>query len=162
MPNHSGEIVTGSFHVEQEVLIRAPRERVFEALANEVGQWWCHRLHHGPSTLHLDASIGGQFVERWEGGAGVLWGTVTCLIRPEVLRLSGPLGMQTPVNSVYQYTLEESDGGSATLVRLSHRVNGEIDRYWHEAHEQGWKDLWVTLKAWVEDGRAIGVKGRAS
>ncbi len=155
MPDHSGEFVQGSFRVEQEVVVHAPRDRVYEALTSEIGQWWCHRMHEGPSTLQLDASIGGQFAERWEGGAGVLWGTVTSLKRPEILRLSGPLGMHTPVNSVYQYTLEERDGGRATLVKLSHRVNGEIDKSWDQAHERGWQALWVTLKAWVEDGRSF-------
>lgn len=49
-----------------------------------------------------------------------IWGTVTYLKAPELIRLTGPLGMQRPVHSVYSYELEENDG--TTLVKLSHRI----------------------------------------
>ena len=29
------------------------------------------------------------------------------------------------------------------------------DKFWDEAHERGWRELWVTLKAWVEEGRSV-------
>lgn len=154
MPDHSGEFVQGSFRVEQEVIVNAPRERVFAALTREIGKWWCHRCGDAGSVHSLEAAAGGRFVESW-GKGSVLWGVVTRLEAPTVLRLSGPLGMHTPVSSVYQYTLEEIDSGRSTLLKLSHRVNGEIDTYWKDAHERGWKALWVTLKAWVEEGRAV-------
>lgn len=153
MPNHSGEFELGSFRVEQEVVVHAPRERVFSALTGEIGKWWCHRCGDAGSVLSLEAEAGGRFMETWAKGS-VLWGVVTRLEAPAVLRLSGPLGMHTPVSSVYQFTLDVHDSGRSTLLKLSHRVNGEIDTYWHDAHERGWKELWVTLKQWVEEGRA--------
>lgn len=153
MAKHSGEFVQGSFRVEQEVIVNAPRERVFAALTSEIDRWWCHHFTDGKPTITLEPKIGGRFVEWWNGEEGALWGVVTFLKSPEVLRLSGPLGMHTPVSSVYQYTLEEHAEGRATLLKLSHRVNGEIDTKWHDSHERGWRELWVTLKAWVEEGR---------
>jgi uncharacterized protein YndB with AHSA1/START domain len=44
--------------IEQEVVIAAPRERVFAALTDEVGTWWAHRFRDG-SEVRLDPELGG-------------------------------------------------------------------------------------------------------
>ena len=84
--------------------------------------------------------------------AQALFGTVTYIKRPSVLRLSGPLGMsRLPVSSTYEYTLEPK--GAGTALKLTHRAIGLLDSEWHNAHDQGWKELWVHLRAFVETGK---------
>jgi hypothetical protein len=102
--------------------------------------------------MSLEPKVGGQFVERWGDGAGALWGIVMYIHRPKALCLSGPLGISTPVNSVYRYELHAQAG--STLLKLTHHAFGEPGPHWAEAHERGWYELLhVYLKAFVEQGR---------
>ena len=98
---------TGSLSIEQEVLIDAPRERVFKALTTEVEKWWAYRVHGKGTVVKLEPKLGGWFYEDSGKGEGAIWGTVIFFRRPEVLRLTGPLGMSGAVKSTYTYELVE-------------------------------------------------------
>jgi DNA-binding transcriptional ArsR family regulator/uncharacterized protein YndB with AHSA1/START domain len=144
-----------SFHLEQEVTIRAPRARVFDALTRDVGQWWAFRLtRDAKSTLVLEPRVGGRFFEDMGDGEGALWGTVTYIKRPEVLRLTGPLGMmKEPIIGVYTYELSDAADG-ATLLKLTHRVAGQPGPKAEESYRGGWgKLLGQYLKTYVEEGK---------
>jgi uncharacterized protein YndB with AHSA1/START domain len=149
MAERTGKVVEGSFHIEQEVELAVPRERAWATLV-DVGGWWSHHFAATKPKLRLDARLGGQFREEWGDGEGALWGTVIFIRKPEVLRLSGPLGMHTPVNSVYEFGLKEQ--GAGTLLTLTHRCIGLIDSGWKDAHDKGWRELWTHLKALAETG----------
>ena len=143
------------FRVAQEVVIDAPREKVWEALTSEIDQWWSKRLHHtiGESSLSLEPRVGGSFIERWGDDEGALWGTVIFIRKPEMLRLSGPLGMiEAPVMSVYSYELQ--DHGDGTLLKLMHHACGPIKPEWHAGYSAGWTELLGShLKEYVEQGK---------
>lgn len=142
------------FRIAQEVFIQAPREKVWDALTSEIDTWWSKRLHHsiGESTLSLEPKIGGAFTERWGDDEGALWGTVIFIRKPDILRLSGPLGMiEAPVNSVYSYELE--DQGAGTLLKLLHHACGPITDEWHAGYSAGWTELLGShLKEYLEQG----------
>lgn len=140
-----------SFQIEQEVTINAPREKVFQSLTSEINKWWAYRLLGPNSSLHLDPVIGGAFIEKGDNDNGALWGTVTFINPPEELRLQGLLGMKGSVHSAYSYRLIEK--GNSTVLQLSHQAMGFLEPHWHEAHENGWKELLGTfLKDYVEKG----------
>jgi DNA-binding transcriptional ArsR family regulator/uncharacterized protein YndB with AHSA1/START domain len=140
------------YQIEQEVLIRAPREKVFDALTRDIGQWWAFRIVERGSNLVLEPRVGGRFFEDHGNGEGALWGTVTFIKRPEKIRLSGPLGMTTPVISNYMYELADADGG--TLLKLSHRIFGDVGPEIAEKHRGGWgKLLGRYLKGYCEEGK---------
>ncbi len=143
------------FRIAQDVVIDAPREKVWEALTSEIDRWWSKRLHHtvGESTLSLEPRLGGSFIERWGDHEGALWGTVIFIKKPEMLRLSGPLGMiEAPVMSVYSYELQ--DHGDGTLLNLLHHACGPIKPQWHAGYSAGWTELLGShLKAYVEQGK---------
>ena len=143
----------GWFEVQQEVLIAAPRERVFAALTHDIDRWWRFRIGRGASRLVLEPQLGGRFCEEFERGGGALWGTVTYIDPPVQLRLSGPLGMvERPVTSIYSYTLEERETG--TLLKLAHVCVGDLDPSWVESYSGGWVQLLKTdLKRFVEEGK---------
>lgn len=143
----------GQFSIEQEIRIEAPRARVFEALITDINSWWAYRFSkEGTSTVRLEPRVGGAFFEDFGGGEGALWGTVTYIKAPEILRLDGPLGMDTAVSSTYTYDLVEAD--RATIIHLSHQASGFIDPKWGEAHGAGWGELLGRLlKGWVEEGK---------
>lgn len=139
------------FRIEQEVFINAPRERVFKALTENIGDWWEFRIgpKDVPSTLSLNPVPGGQFIEKWRENEGALWGNVYYVNAPEEIRLYGHLGMQGAVNSAYTYRLIDKDG--ATTLQLSHTASGVIEENWEQSHSEGWKHLLGNLlKNYVE------------
>jgi DNA-binding transcriptional ArsR family regulator/uncharacterized protein YndB with AHSA1/START domain len=140
------------FQIEQEVLIQAPREEVFKALTEKVGDWWEFRL--APKGVHskllLEPVPGGEFIEKWRENEGAVWGNVYYVNAPEEIRLQGHLGMQGAVNSSYTYRLLEREG--ATLLQLSHTASGVIEENWEQDHIHGWKHLLGTLlKNYLEE-----------
>jgi DNA-binding transcriptional ArsR family regulator/uncharacterized protein YndB with AHSA1/START domain len=143
MSSTSAPVTSGALDVEQEVVVAAPRERVFDALCR-MGEWWPHAFREG-ATVHLEPRVGGRFWEDWGDGDGALYATVTGIRRPERLACSGPMGMQGPVSGVVAMDLEERPGG--TLVRLSHQVVGPIDEETRAAYETGWVGVFDALRA---------------
>ena len=143
----------GQFSLEQEIRIAAPRARVFDALLRDANSWWGYRMaKDGKSTIRVEATLGGKFYEDFGDGQGALWGTVVYFKAPEILRLSGPLGMDTAVNSTYTYELMEA--GGETTLKLLHQASGFIDPKWGEAHGKGWNELLGRfLKGWVEEAK---------
>jgi DNA-binding transcriptional ArsR family regulator len=136
--------------IEQEVVIDAARERVFDALT-DAGAWWSHRFSNASAAVRLEARPGGRFFEEFDGEEGALYATVTYIKHPESLRLAGPMGMRGAVTGVIHFDLEPQAAG--TLVRLSHRVIGEIDAETEAAYSGGWRELLEErLKPYVETG----------
>jgi DNA-binding transcriptional ArsR family regulator len=137
-----GAGMTTTLDVEQEVMVAAPREKVFDALCR-MGEWWPHAFREG-AAVHLEPRVGGRFWEDWGGGDGALYATVTGIRRPERLTCSGPMGMSGPVAGVFSMELEERP--DATLVRLSHRAVGPIDDETLAAYQAGWGQVFGALK----------------
>ena len=147
--------VSSSFTIEQDVVIDAPRDRVWASLV-DVGGWWCHHETDQHGELVLEPEIGGRFYERFGGDDGALWGTVIWMKKPEVLRLSGPVGMDLPAHNVYEYALEAK--GKTTVLHFTHRCVGLIDPEYPKAYGGGWATLWTHLKAFAEKGTRYKAK----
>ena len=128
-----------------EHTIRAPRERVFEALTADMGVWWPHRFSP-EAVVHLDARLGGQFYEEHADG-GAIYASVTVLQRPSHVQLTGPMGIAGPVMSVIDFTLTED--GDATVVALSHRAVGDISEETKQGYAEGWVEVFGVLEAHV-------------
>jgi uncharacterized protein YndB with AHSA1/START domain len=147
-----------SFKLMQEVTIEAPRERVWDALTTGIDRWWRFRQGGDGSEVTLDARVGGHFAETWGPGSGALWGVVLYIDAPAVLRLAGPLGMQTANSNHYSFELEEK-GESSTLLKLTHHAVGDMDEKVEQDYGQGWGKLFNTyLKSFLErdkDWRAV-------
>lgn len=137
------------FQIEQEVEIAASSDAVFRALTEGIDGWWVHRRFDAPSTVRLEAEIGGSFTETTDNGDAALWATVTEMHPNELLRLTGPMGMTGPVVGVIEYQLKPR--GDGTLLRLSHRAFGDIDDETRDNYESGWQMLLnQALKQYVE------------
>lgn len=150
MDNNQEKMKLGSFQIEQEVEIRASRERVFKALTEEINEWWAFRLGAKDSRFSFEPKINGVFYEDWGNGQGAVWGTVIYLKEQEEIRMNGLLGMKGAVNSNYTYKLEER--GNSTVLKLSHHAVGLLEPQWEEAHQHGWHELLGQyLKKYVEE-----------
>lgn len=150
----------GSFRVEQEVTIQGTPARVFDALTKEVSAWWGMPHMYSEKSARdivLEPRVGGRLYEDWGDGEGVLYATVSIARRPEWIRLSGPIGIGGAVAGVVDIKL--SPRGQETVVRLSHRVVGEVTEETESSYDQGWKSLLrERLKPYVERGERTGLK----
>ncbi len=147
-----------SVHVEQEVDIDAPPERVWAALTEELEAWWGSPYLQGKATsLVLEPRPGGVFREDWGDGQGAVWGTVSALERGRRLEVHGAMGMTGAVVGVTRFDLRPTEGGS-TRLRLSHEAFGHVDPETERNYGIGWHDLLeVRLKSYVEEGLRYGL-----
>lgn len=155
-----GPSAVGVLHIEQEVTIEAPPERVFDALTRDVSAWWGEPHMYDASRardIRLDAVLGGRFYEDWGNGEGAVYATVALLRRPERLRLHGGMGMAGAVAGVIDFRLTPQ--GDGTVVRLVHRAVGEVGDETRAAYSRGWHGLLgERLKGYVESGIRTGLK----
>lgn len=145
--------------IEQEVTIAAPPARVYDALTKEVSAWWGlpHMYAEDARDIILEPRVGGRFFEDWGNGEGALYAIVTIARRPERLRMSGSMGMRGAVAGVIEVTLTPK--GAGTVVRLSHRVVGEVTEETESGYRDGWRGLFAErLKAYVERGVRSGLR----
>ena len=129
--------------IEHQIRIAAERDRVFDALTHGFGAWWPHRFS-ADATVHFEAHPGGRVWEESAGG-GALYGFVQRIARPTVVAVQGPMGMRTPVAGVITYELDAE--GDTTVVRLSHRVVGEISEETRATYTEGWGGVLAALQA---------------
>jgi len=139
--------------IEQEVMIAAEPERVFEAMTDGVNSWWAHGFQSPHSTVHLEPQAGGRFYEDFGTGRGsAYFATVTYCDRGKKLCLMGPMGMSGPVVGTMTFDLEPD--GSGTRVRLSHQIMGAVDEEIRHGYTSGWQELLGDhLRRFVEEGK---------
>jgi hypothetical protein len=99
----------------------APGWRVFEALTDELDNWWCHR--RGPEHRYtLEGMLGGRLLESIAGEDTTL-ATISLFESPSVVRLEGPLLLPESVRSVV--TLEIG-GATGAGLRVHHSWEGDV------------------------------------
>lgn len=119
----------GAFTFEDSVHVSLSPGEAFDRFL-EVDAWWDHRFSENPSRFYIDARPGGGFYEIFDDSeSGVQHATVIYVVRGEVLRMRGPLGLSGyALDMVYTLTFEA--GGSGTWVRLEVRGAGELEEGW--------------------------------
>ena len=66
IPNLHGEtkeIKTAAFQIQQEVVIAAKPEAVYDAATGDISGWWDHHMSEHPKKLYIEAKPGGCFCE---------------------------------------------------------------------------------------------------
>jgi uncharacterized protein YndB with AHSA1/START domain len=143
----------GIGQVELEIPVEAPRERVWKAFVEEIGQWWLKDFYAGPNAqaFVLEPRLGGRMYEDWGDGAGLLWYTVIGIDPPRSLDLAGHLtpAFGGPAKTYLRIAFEE-DGGR-TRLKISDSIFGRVTPASAEQFRAGWEMLFGQgLKAWVE------------
>ncbi|EFH82116.1 SRPBCC domain-containing protein [Ktedonobacter racemifer] len=139
-----------TLQIEQEVLIVAEPQQVFEALTTHIDAWWMQGYASPHSTFHLEPLAGGRFYEDFGPGKGsALYATVTYLEPGKKLLLTGAMAMRGPVLGTVRFDLESEAHG--TRLKLSHHILGTIDDSDREIYTTGWQELLGQhLKRFVE------------
>lgn len=140
----------GAMSIQREIMIHAPRPRVFNALINQTGAWWVepYRLAKGTHTIVLEPRVGGRLYEDWGGGQGGLWGIVTSIKKDEWVELTGAIGMSDIAHGWVRIELTDSSGG--THVRLYHRAFGQLTPKTESNYAGGWEFLLGKLRDHAE------------
>ncbi|HTK29760.1 MAG TPA: SRPBCC domain-containing protein [Vicinamibacterales bacterium] len=133
--------------ITEEMLVRAPIERAFASLLEELGP--SNRGHEDtPMPMLLEPWPGGRWFRDLGNGNGHLWGHVQAVKRPTLIEIAGPLMMSFAVSSNVQYRLKETDGG--TLITLRHTALGLFPDGYREALGGGWRSIFDRVRRRVE------------
>lgn len=152
-PGETKELKTGGFQVQQELILPASPDAVYDAMTGDVSGWWDHSFSQHPKRLFIEAKPGGGFWEIFDdAGNGVLNATVIYADRGKALRLTGPLGFSgQAVTFVTSFDFAPDPAG--TKLRLSCNVVGQIAEGEDKIVDAVWHHFLVErLKPYIESG----------
>jgi hypothetical protein len=125
-------------NVTQEIQVRAPLDRTFAALLEQLGPY-NEVPSVGPMPMKLEPWPGGRWYRDLGENNGHFWALVQAIKRPTLLEFAGPLFMSYPVVSNVQYRLNEVDGG--TLINFQHTALGLISEEHRAGVVMGWTHM---------------------
>jgi uncharacterized protein YndB with AHSA1/START domain len=137
--------------IVQEVSIKAPAERVFEALTDPAQRikWWGAEGRFRTTHMESDLRPGGKWMMSGIGVGGrpfTVTGVYRTIDRPRLLSFTWlPNWQPDATESLVRLDLVEKDG--VTLVRLTH--SGLVTAASRESH-RGWPQILGWLQAYVE------------
>jgi len=137
--------------IVQEVSIKAPAERVFEALTDPAQRikWWGAEGRFQTTHMESDLRPGGKWMMSGVGVGGrpfTVTGVYRTIDRPRLLSFTWlPNWQPDATESLVRLNLVEKDG--VTLVRLTH--SGLVTAASRESH-RGWPQILGWLQAYVE------------
>jgi uncharacterized protein YndB with AHSA1/START domain len=133
----------------QEITIRAPAKRVFEALTEPEQRkaWWSSEGRFQTTQVESDLRVGGKWSMSGTGFGKpfTIQGEYRAVEPPYVLAFTWlPDWQQNPRETLVRFDLTEKDG--LTTVRLTH---SGLTPEGKEAHK-GWPQILSWLRAYVE------------
>ena len=136
--------------IVQEITIKAPASRVFEALTNPEQRkaWWGSEGRFQTTHMDSDLRVGGKWMMGGTGLGGrpfTVNGEYRTIEPPHVLAFTWlPNWQQNPTATLVRFDLTEKDG--ITTVRLTH---SGLTPEGKQAH-QGWPQILGWLRAYAE------------
>ncbi len=146
---------SGVRQYELEIEIAAPRERVWEAVANEINAWWPEdfRMLGEGAAVELDVAPGGKgLVETGPDGSTLHWYAVQSYQPAQfTMYMVGNIAPDFggPTTSNMKLTLEPSPSGCVLKVSDAH--HGRANEATLQSLKGGWKQVFgESLKGFVE------------
>jgi uncharacterized protein YndB with AHSA1/START domain len=152
--NTSDDIVKhGEDAIVQEIVIKRPAEKIFEALTKpgELVKWW--RVEGKFRTTHMESNLrpGGKWRMRLIGGRGtemVVSGEYRKIERPHLLVFTWIREAEDATETLVRWDLAEKDG--VTTVRVTH--SGLTTESLRKRND-GWPMILGLLQAYVEKAK---------
>jgi len=146
-------VTLGVVHVELDVKINTPVERVWKALVEETSAWWPKEFYTSPATkgFILEPRLGGRVYEHWGDQAGLLWFTVIGINPPISLNLLGHVTPKFggPSMSMLEFTLQAF--GDTVVLHVTETVSGRVAEGMEATLRDGWRSIFDGgLRAYVE------------
>ncbi len=111
--------------IEHRFTIAAPAEKAWETLIHPERYWPSDHTWSGDrDALSLNASAGGCFCERWQGGSAE-HGRVVMALPDHALTINAALGpfLEMAISGILSIKLDERDGVTTAVV--SYRISGD-------------------------------------
>ncbi len=153
----------GKFRLEQELVLPATPNEVYDAVTGDISVWWDHSFSGHPKKLFIEARPGGGFYEIFDdAGNGASHATVIYADRGKRLRFTGPLGFGgRAVDMVTTYDFAAGEGG--TKFHLTVTATGDVDEalaaavdgVWHHFLDERLKP-YITSGDYKTHGKAAG------
>jgi len=139
--------------VQTEIVIAAPRGKVFDAFFADAHDWFYESEQSKLRTRTVfERELGGRFylqTEREDGEVDLnMLGFVTMIKPGRKVRFRGDCTIPSAFVANMTITFEDADGG--TRVAIEHRMAGEFDADLPAGFEEGWQDGLQKLRALVE------------
>lgn len=137
--------------IVQEITVKAPAARVFEALTTpaDLVKWWGQPGRFEVKEVDADLRPGGAWAMRGTSMGGrpfTVSGTYRAVERPRLLVLTWkPTWQGDATESLVRWELDETDG--VTRVRLTH--SGLVTEASRNSH-RGWAQILTWLQAYAE------------
>ena len=137
--------------IVEEITIKAPAARIFEALTNpqQVMTWWIKDGQYGVTECELDLRPGGKWIMRGDAHGGrrfTVSGEYREIDRPRLLVYTWtPDWSPEAKDSIVRWDLEEK--GGTTTVRLTH--SGLMTEAARQNH-RGWSNIVTWLRDYAE------------
>ena len=147
------DLKTGAFQVQQELVLPASPEVVYDAVTGDISGWWDHSFSKHPKRIYIEPKPGGGFWEIFnDSGDGALHATVIVAERGKILRFTGPLGLSgEAVDMVTTYEFLPDPAG--TKLRLTCNVAGQLEEGEDKTVDAVWHHfLAERLKPYIESG----------
>ncbi len=136
-----------------ETSVRAPAERVWRALTEEIGAWWRPGFYAlgNAKGMRLEPTIGGRMYEHADDGSAVVWFTVIGIQPGRSLDLAGHISLSFGGPAVAMVRFDVVASGKSTTVKVSEARVGSIPEGCAASAKQGWRMLLDEgLKAYCE------------
>ena len=138
-----------------EIRITGAIGAVWKALTDDIGAWWPEEFYAGGEperrAYYLETKPGGRMYETWEGGGGVLWGTVVAVEPARRLQVIGTTFPNWGGPSFWFGTWELAADGAVTILSFTESTVGRVSDSLMAQKEKGWRFLFGgALKAHVE------------
>ena len=137
------------------IRIHGSRAKVWQTLTEDIGAWWPAEFYAGGEpdkrSYHLEAAPGGRMYEAWEGGGGVLWGTVVAVEPGKRLQIMGSTFPNWGGPSLWFGTWTLGTDGDDTVLTFAESTFGKVSDSLAEQKDKGWQFLLgAALKSRVE------------
>jgi uncharacterized protein YndB with AHSA1/START domain len=138
--------------IVKEIIIKAPAERIFEALVDprQRIKWWGAKGRFQATHMESDLRPGGAWLMRGiaaDGKRFTVRGEYRSIERPRLLEFTWlPDWQEAAQPTLVRFDLEEK--GGSTTVRLTH--SGHTTGRSRESH-RGWPQILMGLQTYAED-----------
>ena len=130
--------------IEQEVVVNARAEHVYDCYVKGVAYWWSKDwVMGGPKTqnIEIEAHPGGRLLESWEGGGGCVWAMVQSISPGRMISFSIPEGVMWSGAGFFRLVFEASEDAKSTTVRVTHHCFNMYQEDSHSGYVEGWSEL---------------------
>lgn len=140
----------------KEVTVPWPIEKAFRRFTDEIGSWWPINTHsvfqERAEVCTLEARRGGRFYETRDDGEISVWGTITAVDAPSMVRFTWHPGQEP--DGAQEIEVRFAAEGNGTRVVLTH---SRWEQFGKEAaakrkdYDQGWSNVLEHFKGKAKD-----------